>query len=355
MPEITKIEPQPTFPRMQRVGVYCRVSSTLAPQLASLSQQISYFTKMVPRQPMWQLTDIYTDIKSGETVSARAEFNRLLNDCRSGLLDVVITKSISRMSRDTVELLSVIRELRSLGVEVIFEQEMLSTADNRGELMISAVEAMVQAENDSRSQNVRWGIVKRAKDGTAALYKRRCYGYFTGKDGNLQINEKEAEIVRSIFSMYLAGKSLVGIIRQLGTDEVKTPTGKEKWSKRTIDHLLSNEKYSGNVEIFKTYTVKEYSPFKIVKTKKNNGEFDRYVAIANHPAVISKKDFDAVQDEKARRTNVEYTVEGAKRKSTRYSAKRDVQLLAGIDDDHRPSGGDTGMNSEGIINDRGNS
>ena len=132
------------------------------------------------------------------------------------MLDIVITKSLSRLSRDTVELLSVIRELRSLGVDVIFEQEMLSTADASGELMISAIEAMVQAENESRSQNVRWGIVKRAKDGTAALYKRRCYGYFTDKDGNLQINEEEAEIVRSVFAMYLAGQSLVGIIRPIG-------------------------------------------------------------------------------------------------------------------------------------------
>ena len=273
---------------------------------------------------MWQLADIYVDIKSGETVSARSELIRLLNDCRNGLLDIVITKSISRLSRDTVELLSVIRELRFLGVEVVFEQEMLSSADISGELMISVIEAMTQAENDSRSQNVRWGIVKKAKDGTAALYKRRCFGYFTDKDGNLQINEDEAEIVRSIFAMYLAGQSLIGIIRELAVEEVKTPTGKDKWSKRSLDHLLSNEKYSGDVEIFKSYTVKEYSPFKVVKMKKNKGELERYVAIANHPAIITKRDFEAVQAEKARRTNIEYTAtDGVKRKSTRYSAKRD--------------------------------
>jgi len=279
---------------------------------------------MVPRQPTWRLTDIYIDIKSGETTSARSEFSRLLDDCRNGLLDIVITKSISRFSRDTEELLSVIRELRSYGVEVIFEQEMLSTADNSSELMISVIEAIAQAENESRSQNVRWGIVQKAKEGTAALYKRRCYGYFTDRDGNLQINKKEAKVIRSIFGMYLAGQSLLGIIRQLEADTIKTPTGKDKWSKRALDHLLSNRKYTGDVEIFKTYTVKEYSPIKVVKTKKNKGEFDRYVAIASHPAIISKTDFAAVQDEKARRTNVEITEDGAKRKSTRYSVKRDV-------------------------------
>ena len=124
---------------------------------------------------MWQLSDMYIDIKSGEAVNARAELIRLLNECRSGLLDIVITKSISRLSRDTVEFLSVIRELRSLDIEVVFNQEMLSTANDGGELMISIIKALSQAENESRSQNVRWGIMKRVKDGTAALYKRRCY------------------------------------------------------------------------------------------------------------------------------------------------------------------------------------
>jgi len=323
---ITKIDSQPQIPQIQRVGVYCRVSSALAPQLASLAHQVSYFTKMVPRQPLWRLADIYIDIKSGETINARAEFLRLINDCRNGLLDIVITKSISRLSRDTAELLSVIRELRSHGVEVIFEQEMLSTADNSSELMISVIESIAQAENESRSQNVRWGIVQRAREGTAALYKRRCYGYFTDKNGNLQINKKEAEVVRSIFGMYLSGQSLLGIIRQLQADEIKTPTGKDTWSKRALDHMLSNKKYTGDVEIFKTYTVKEYSPIKVIKTKKNKGEFDRYVAIANHPAIISKTDFTAVQDEKARRTNVEYTEDGIRRKATRYSVTRDAPL-----------------------------
>ena len=130
-------------------------------------------------------------------------------------------------------------------------------------------------------------------------------------------------MVRSIYDMYLAGNSLVGIIRQLEAEKVKTPTGKERWSKRTLDHLLCNEKYSGDVEIFKTYTEKEYSPFMVVKTKRNRGQFTRYVAIANHPAIITKTDFEAVRAEKTRRTNIEYTEDGVKRKSSRYSVKRD--------------------------------
>ena len=190
--------------------------------------------------------------------------------------------------------------------------------------MISILEAVSQAENDSRSRDVKWGIVKRAMDGSAGLYRRRCYGYFTGKDGALQIDETEAGVVRSIFDMYLAGQSLVGIISSLETEGIKTPTGKEKWSKRTLDHLLSNDKYSGDVTIFKTYTTMEYVPYKRKRTKKNDGEFARYISIANHPAIVSKDVFETVQNEKARRTNVEMSEDGIKRKSTRYSVKRDA-------------------------------
>ena len=324
MPKVTRIFPPLPSLRIKRVGVYCRVSSSLAPQLTSLANQVSYLTRMVAMRPLWRLCDTYIDIKSGETANARAEFMRLISDCRNGKLDIVITKNISRFSRDIVELLSAIRELRSLGVEVIFEQEMLSTADGSSELMISVLEAIAQADNDSRSQNIRWGILKRAKDGTSSIYKRRCYGYFTDKDGDLQINEEEAAVVRSIFDMYLAGQSLIGIIRMLEANNVKTPTGKDRWSKRALEHLLSNEKYCGDVVIFKTYTAKEYTPFKVVKTKKNKGEFARYVAIGNHPVIISKEDFEAVQAEKARRTNVESAEDGPKRKPTRYSVKRDA-------------------------------
>jgi len=131
-----------------------------------------------------------------------------------------------------------------------------------------------------------------------------------------------------ITTVILAGQSLSGIIKHLEANETKTPTGKDSWSKRTLDHLLSNRKYTGDVEIFKTYTVKEYSPVKAVKTKRNKGEFDRYVAIASHPAIISKAVFEAVQDEKVKRTNVEYTENGLKRKSSRYSVKRDAPVPA---------------------------
>lgn len=195
--------------------------------------------------------------------------------------------------------------------------------DAKSENMITIIEAIAQAENEARSQNTRWGIVKRAKDGTSGLYKRRCFGYYTDKEGDLQINDIEAEVVRDIFSMYLAGESLVGIIRRLEKDAVKTATGKDTWSKNTLDKLLSNEKYCGNAEIFKTFTATQFSPVKTKTRKVNNGELARYTIIENHPAIIAKETFDSVQTEKLRRSNVERTAVGAMRKSTRYSSKRD--------------------------------
>lgn len=324
MPVVREVTPYLfDFPRIKRVGAYCRVSSTIAPQMASLANQISYFVKMIPNQPGWRLSDIYTDVKSGDTMSSRPELQRLLTDCRQGALDVVIVKNISRLSRDTVELLTLVREMRNLGIEVVFDQEMLSTAEEKGELILTLLEAIAQSENDSRSKDVRWGILHRATDGSSGLYKRRCYGYRNNEEGHLEIDRAEAPVVRRIFEMYLSGESLAGIIRSLENDDVKTATGKDKWSKRAVDCLLSNEKYCGNVMIFKTYTVKQYMPYKVKRRKKNDGKYERYYAIANHPAIISEEMFNAVQAEKARRSNVD---ENGNRTKTRYSAKRRTLL-----------------------------
>jgi len=275
-------------------------------------------------QPRWRLTDIYLDIKSAETVSPRTEFLRLLQDCRSGILDLVVTKSISRFGRDTLDLLNVIRELRELGVGVLFDEEMISTTEPDSEFMTTIIEAYAQAENESRSGNIKRGLVMRAKDGSLGLYKRRCFGYDADKDGDLQINEDEAAIVRSIFAMYLGGESLVGIIHKLESDGVKTATGKDRWSKNTLDKLLSNEKYCGDVVIFKSYSSVQLSPKKTKRRKENKGELDRYMCISNHPAIISKEAFEAVQAEKEHRSNVDVTESGKRRKATRYSKKRDA-------------------------------
>jgi len=214
--------------------------------------------------------------------------------------------------------------LRKLGVGVLFDEEMVDTTEPDSEFITTIVEAFAQAENESLSANTKRGLVMRAKSGSSGLYKRRCFGYYTDKNGDLQVNEDEATVVRSIFHMYLDGESLVGIIRRLEANGTKTATGKDKWSNNTLDKLLSNEKYCGDVVIFKSYSSVQLSPEKTKTRKENKGEFERYMCISNHPAIITKEKFEAVQAEKARRSNIETTESGAKRRAKRYSKKRDA-------------------------------
>ena len=181
---------------------------------------------MTAANPKWLLVDVNIDIASSKKSSSRKEFARMLQDCKSRDIEIILTKSISRFGRDTVEFLDALNQLRVLGVRVIFEQEVLDTAYTDNDLMISIIEAVAQAENESRSDNIKWGIKQRAAQGTSKLYNRKCYGYFNDADGNLAIDEKEAKNVRLIFNLYLQGKSVLGIVKELERLGIKSPTGK---------------------------------------------------------------------------------------------------------------------------------
>ncbi|MCM3800013.1 recombinase family protein [Caldibacillus thermoamylovorans] len=297
------IPPRPVQ-REKRVGIYCRVSSNSMEQLNSLTNQVSAFTRLIAATPNWLLVDKYIDIASGKTGSKRKEFMRMLEDCQANNIEIVITKNISRFGRDTVEVLESLHKLREYNVRVIFEQEGLDTADTDSELMISIIESIAQAENESRSENIKWGYRRHAAQGTSKLYNRKCYGYENDTAGELIIKKDEAKNVRLIFELYLRGLSIIGIKRELEKRGIKTPTGKEKWSKRTIDVMLSNEKYIGLVRLL------------------NAGENqEHYVSENNHPAIISKEQFEAVQIEKKKRSNVVKTEGGNKRRSRKYSSK----------------------------------
>lgn len=306
MPNNHKIHFIPPKPqkREKRVGVYCRVSSNSSEQLKSLTAQVSALTRLTATTSQWLLVDVYMDIASSKTGSYRKEFTRMLDDCQSNNLDIILTKSISRFGRDTVDTLEALNQLKSLGVRVIFEQESLDTANIDSDLMISIIESIAQAENESRSDNIRWGIKQRVAQGTSKLYNRKCYGYKNDVDGSLIINDEEARNVQLIFDMYLQGKSVVGIIAELERLEIKSPTGKDKWSKRTIDVMLSNEKYIGTVRLLNSV----------------NNEV-HYVSQNNNPAIISDEKFQAVQIEKSLRSNVVKNGNEKKRKGTKYSSK----------------------------------
>jgi site-specific DNA recombinase len=291
--------------REKRVGIYCRVSTNSSEQLKSLTAQVSTLTRLTVANPKWLLVDVYIDIASSKVGSSRKEFSRMLQDCKSRDIEIILTKSISRFGRDTVEILDALNQLRVLGVRVIFEQEVLDTADTDNDLMISIIEAVAQAENESRSDNIKWGIKQRAAQGTSKLYNRKCYGYINDAEGKLVIDEKEAKNVHMIFNLYLQGRSVLGIAKELERLGIKSPTGKATWSKRTIDVMLSNEKYTGNVHLL------------------DNGKHDAYYrAENNNPVIISKETFQAVQIEKQHRSNVTEGEEGSKRKSKKYSSKK---------------------------------
>jgi site-specific DNA recombinase len=201
-----------------------------------------------------------------------------------------------------------------------FEVENIKISEISKTFLLSIFEAVAQAESEARSQNIKWGIRRSFESGTSKFYNHKCYGYYNDLEGNIIINEQESVIVKKIYNLYLSGYSVLAIIRKLKKQGIKSPTSKESWSKRTIDTILSNEKYIGNVIVDKTYS-KDY-PYN--DRKANKGEYHKYQAINNHPPLISKCQFEQVQEEKLRRSNIHKNVDGAiTRTSTHYSMKSD--------------------------------
>lgn len=315
--KVTIIPPKPKY--NYRVGIYCRVSSRSQEQLTSLAAQASYLTRLVAAKPGWKLSDIYLDIKSGSEQTDRTEFQRLLSDCRAGKIDIILTKSISRFGRNTVETLATINEMRAKGVEIVFELEEISTNDSASQLYISILEGVAQEENLNRSENIRLGIKQKVEKGTARIFLKRCYGYLNDNSGALRISDMEANVVRSIYDMYLAGKSIIGIKRELERSSILSPTGNSIWCKRSIENILANEKYTGDVLVFKTYC----EGFPETRRKTNtDGKHDQYISISNNPMIISKETFEAANEERKRRSNISRGETGVTRKSTRYSSKK---------------------------------
>lgn len=292
----------------KKVGIYCRVSTAEKEQLYSLAEQISALTRAVANVSQWRLADVFIDIASAKGDIPRREFERLMKECEAHNISVVLTKSISRFGRDTVETLTAINNLKAVGVRIIFEQENLDTAEVDSDLMISVMESLAQAENESRSENIRMGLAMRAANGTSGLYKRKLYGYTKNINGELVIDEEQAKNVRDIFRWYLDGASVLGIIKKLYDAGILSPTGKEKWNKRTIETMLSNEKYTGTVTLLDSAT-QEY-------------EYQMKECI---PPIITESEFRAVQEEKKKRSNIVTDDEGTHRSSKKYSSKKKKQ------------------------------
>lgn len=305
MPGKVRLIPANTNEPMKHVVIYARVSSNTMDQLESLKAQISGLTKFVSGHNNWKLVDIHIDIASAKKDSARPAFHQMIEECKAGLTDIVVVKSISRLGRDTVEVLDAINTLRESQVRIIFKQEELDTLTVGSSLLISTIEACTQAENETRSANIKWGIKQRASNVSLGFYRRKCYGYDKDENGNLIINKEQAEVVKLIFDLYLGGKSILGIVEELKERSIKSPTGKDNWPKCSVEEMLSNEKYIG---------------IAAVKIGGKNG----YIYMLNnaHPSIIPKEMFDTVQEDHLNRSNVEQTEDGPKRKKTKYSSKK---------------------------------
>lgn len=305
MPGKVRVIPANTNEPMKHVVIYARVSSNTMEQLDSLKAQISGLTKFISGHNNWKLVDIHIDIASSKKGAVRPAFHKMIEECKAGLTDIVVVKSISRLGRDTVEVLDAINTLRESQVRIIFKQEELDTLTVGSSLLISTIEACTQAENETRSDNIKWGIKQRASNGSLGFYRRKCYGYDKDENGDLVINKEPAEVVKLIFDLYLGGKSILGIVKDLKERSIKSPTGKENWPKRSVEEMLSNEKYIG---------------ISVVNVGGEEGQV--YKLNNSHPAIISKEMFDVVQEEKHKRSNVELINDEIKRKSSKYSSKQ---------------------------------
>lgn len=286
-----EIQGRPQESRL-RVCAYCRVSSDSSGQMESFNTQVAYYTGYINNRPEWELAGIYADGGiSGTGRDQRTEFNRLLKDCEHGKIDLIITKSISRFARNTADCLEAVRFLKSLGVAVYFERENINTMDAESELILSVLSSIAQEESRSISENIRWSVQKRFRQGKVRVTTSRFLGYDSDEKGELVINPAEAEIVRRIFREYIAGKSIREIKKGLEGDGAKTVTGLAKWPEATLRGILTNEKYYGDALLQKTYT----PDYLTHKKKKNKGEVPLYHVKANHEPIISKEDFELVQ------------------------------------------------------------
>ena len=294
-PELAK---QKAVKRQLRVAAYCRVSTDDEEQLTSYEAQQVYYTDKIMSNPEWTMVDVFADRGiTGTSARKRPEFLRMIRLCRQKKVDIVLTKSISRFARNTVDCLKYIRALRELGIAIIFEKENINTLEADSEILITMLGAFAQAESESMSANIVWGKRQAMRDGKVTLQYRRLYGYRKGADGNPEIIPEQAEVVRRIYDQYLAGASLRQIKTSLEADNIPQPEYSAEWTLDVIKGILTSEKYRGDALMQKTF-IKDCISKKVVR---NNGQLPMYLAQNNHPAIIDRHIHDAVQAEMARR------------------------------------------------------
>ena len=306
MPEkiIREIPPHPIdrkprkVRKLLRVAAYCRVSTEEEEQKGSFETQCSYYTEKIQSHDEWTLAGIFADDGiSGVHTKKRDDFLAMIAQCKKGKIDLILTKSISRFARNTLDSIQYVRELKKQGISVIFEKENINTGTMTSEMILTVLSAFAQAESESISQNVARGKRMGYRQGKFSFPYSCMIGYRKGPDGNPQIIPEQAETVRLIYNDYLAGDSLKKIAENLDARGIPTPKNKGKWSSQTVMRILQNEKYAGHVLLQKTYTADLLSG----TIKKNNGELPQYYIENNHTPIVSQEMFLLVQEEIARR------------------------------------------------------
>jgi DNA invertase Pin-like site-specific DNA recombinase len=284
-----------------RVCAYARVSTDNEEQISSYQAQVEHYTSYIKNNPAWEFVEIFSDEGiSGTNTKKREGFNRMIEDCMAGKIDMVITKSISRFARNTLDTLKYVRQLKDKGVAIFFEKENVNTLDSKGEFLITLLGSLAQEESSNLSQITKMGISYRFQEGKVLVNHNKFLGYTKDEQGQLVIVPEEAEVVRRIYREFLDGKSPYKIAANLQRDGIITGAGGSRWYDSTVIGILKNEKYQGDALLQKTYTV----DFLSKKRVDNNGHAAQYYVEDSHPAIISKEEFSAAQAEFQRRSSM---------------------------------------------------
>ena len=289
MAEIKIISKEKQMPKLVRVAAYARVSSDKDAMLHSLSSQVSYFSKMIQSHDSWKYVGVYSDEGMTGTKIKRDGFQRMIRDAKAGKIDIIVTKSLSRFARNTVDCLKTIREMKAINVDIFFEEQNIHTLSANGEFLISLLAGYAQEESRQCSENTLWRVRKNFKEGKP-YGGSSMLGYKLEK-GRFTVVPEEAEIVRRIFDLYLAGNGFCKIARILTNEGIKSYTGKA-WNKSTLGEIISNVTYTGNLHLQKTYRENHMTK----KTMRNKGEKPLYIVEGNHEPIISQEIFDKAQE-----------------------------------------------------------
>ena len=286
--------------RQLRVASYSRVSTDFEEQLTSFHAQKSYYTDLIMRTPEWTLAGAYADEGlSGASAEKRPDFMKMIRHCKKGKIDLIITKSISRFARNTLDSIGYVRKLKAMGVGVLFEKENINTLEENSEVVLTILASLAQEELNSLSLNVKMGKRMAMQEGKVSFQYKRLYAYKKGKDDQPEIIPEEAEVIKRIFRSYVAGESVAGIAKALNAEGIPAPLQKGEWTDTTLRRILKNERYCGDVILQKTYVTDPISK----KVRQNNGELPKVYIKNNHASIISRELYERAQQEGARRSS----------------------------------------------------